>query len=279
MDRSFLFVPAHRETLIIKAIASAADTLIFDFEDSVPDGTIKDDARRIYQEYKDAANQRHAVWVRVNDPSSGQYADDLQALRIAQPDAILHPKVESRDDFEIRMAQQYSEGVTSRGAALIESPSGVANIADICRSRFIHAVVYGNEDYEAELFCLRPQRTSEMLVARGSIALHAKANRILAIDTVTVDFKDETLLEERIDTAVRLGFDGKLCLSPKEIAPVNRAFSASAEQIADARKILELNHAAKLIGHGVSIEDKTFVGPPMVKKAKRLVSEAGGEGK
>lgn len=275
MNRSFLFVPAHRDTLIKKAIASEADTLVFDFEDSVPGNTCKDDARRAYQEYKDAANQSHIVWVRVNSPASGQYADDLRAMQDFQPDAILHPKIESRDDFEIRMAEQYSKGITSRGAALIESPAGVANIAEICRSHFIHAVVFGNEDYEAELFCLRPQRTSEMLVARGSIALHAKANGVLAVDTVTIDFHNKELLEERVDTAVRLGFDGKLCLSPKELEVVNYAFSPSSEDVAEAHRILELGRAALREGKGVSIASNTFVGPPMVKKAKRIIAKSG----
>lgn len=276
MNRSFLFVPAHRENLIEKAIGSQADALIFDFEDSVPDGVSKQEARRIFQKYRAAAGAEHSVWVRTNSPDSGLYRDDVKALAEAPPDVVLHPKVESRDDFEIRMAQQYSAGITSRGAALIESSAGVANIAEICRSHFIHAVVFGNEDYEAELFCLRPQRTSEMLVARGSIALHAKANGVLAVDTVTIDFHDRALLEDRVDTAVRLGFDGKLCLSPKELEVVNNAFAPSPEDIAEAHKILELNRIALSEGKGVSNASNTFVGPPMVKKAQRIIATSGG---
>lgn len=279
MNRSFLFVPAHRENLIKKAIVSQADALIFDFEDSVPDGVSKQEARYLFQKYGPGARVEHSVWVRTNSPEADLYRDDLKAMTETQPDVVLHPKVESRDDFEIRMAQQYSVGITSRGAALIESPVGVANIAEICRSHFIYAVVFGNEDYEAELFCLRPQRTSEMLFARGSIALHAKANGVIAVDTVTIDLHDRAMLEERVDSAVRLGFDGKLCLSPKELELVNNAFAPSHQDVEKAHKILELSRIATSEGKGVSNASNTFVGPPMVKKARRILAKSGGNKK
>ncbi|WP_300056775.1 CoA ester lyase [Sulfitobacter sp.] len=276
MHRSFLFVPAHQENLILKAIGSEADTIIFDLEDAVPEGEFKQSARASFQKHVKAAQKQHTVWVRVNGPHSVYFDDDLKAMHPAQPDAILHPKIDCRDDFEIRMAAQYAAGITSLGAALIESPKGVANISDICRSHFLHGVVFGNEDYEAELQCLRPQRSTEMMIARGHIALHAKANEVLAVDTVTINFKDQAHLKEHIDIAVRLGFDGKLCLSPKELRVVNEAFAPSAEEVSDSYRVLALHQAASNAGRSVSQASGKFVGPPMVKRAKWLISKSEG---
>lgn len=276
MHRSFLFVPAHKEALIEKAIKSSADTIIFDFEDSVPESDHKQEARDLYQKYLSEARKTHVVWVRMNDPASDFFHGDLKSMKSAQPDAILHPKIDSRDDFEVRMAAQYATGVLSLGAALIESPKGLANIAEICRSHFIHSVVFGNEDYEAALLCLRPQQISEMLIARGSIALHAKANGILAVDTVTINFKNEKYLTEQINSAVRLGFDGKLCLSPNELGIVNAAFTPTTEELSEMHRILELHHVASSAGSGVSQVSNTFVGPPMVRRAKRIIAKFGG---
>lgn len=188
------------------------------------------------------------------------------------PDVILYPKVETRDDFEDRMALQYSVGLTSKGAALIGSPLGLVNISEIAKSKFISALIFGNEDYEAEIFSRTGQTAADILPVRATIAINAKANDLLAIDTVTIDFKNEDLLRDQISSAVRLGFDGKLCLSPREIKVVNELFSPTKQEIAEANKILELNELSIKNGSGVALMSSKFIGPPMVKKAKKLIS-------
>lgn len=273
MNRSFLFVPAHKEKLILKAIQSNADTLIFDFEDSVPDLQSKSSARKLFQSYAEAAAERHEVWVRVNESESNYFKDDLECIADVQPSAILYPKIDTRDKFELGLLKQYGLGIISQGMALVECPRGVTNIADICQSNFISGVVFGNEDYEAELFCLRKQRPIEMLTPRSLIALHAKANNILAIDSVTINYDDKELLSEQINSGVRLGFNGKLCLSPKEIDLVNTAYQPTAKEFENAKRIIMQFEKQAANGSGVSKIDGVFTGPPMVKWAKQILNK------
>ena len=267
-----MFVPSHNENLINSALKSEADILIFDFEDSVPLGDLKQKARQLYNNFYRVAKTKFTIWVRVNDVKSDQLNNDFKALLEFAPDVILYPKVETRDDFEDRMALQYSLGLTSKGAALIESPLGLVNISEIAKSKFISALIFGNEDYEAEIFSRTGQTAADILPVRATIAINAKANDLLAIDTVTIDFKNENLLRDQISSAVRLGFDGKLCLSPREVKVVNELFSPTKQEIAEANKILELNELSIKNGSGVALMSSKFIGPPMVKKAQKLIS-------
>ncbi|GAG87988.1 unnamed protein product [marine sediment metagenome] len=168
--RSLLFVPAHREDLIEKALKSEADALIFDLEDSCPE---KFHAKGIENIKKyPTVFPWQKKFVRVRN-SNDWYLTDYC-------DSIINPKTENIL-------------IPDNSFALIESARGImysGTIAECCKG-----LIFGNEDYLADTGC------SDYSFARGMVVNAAKAAGVLAIDSVFVDIKDNTGFEAECDKA------------------------------------------------------------------------------
>ena len=112
-----------------------------------------------------------------------------------------------------------------------------------------------------------------MLTARSLIAMAARANEIIPIDTVHINVHDLEHLEENLKLVKKLGFEGMLILHPKEISLVHKYFSPSSTEVAQAKSLLALAKASYAEGKGVSVISGTFVGPPMVAAAKKVLTK------
>ena len=160
--------------------------------------------------------------------------------------------------------------------ALIETPGAVMNIQEICTAcpERLVAVAFGCEDFMTELGGKHDSDYDSIFTARAMIAMGAKANNVIPIDTVHIRVHDLEDLERNLIIGRNLGFEGMLVLNPKEIPLVHQYYSPSSEEVDWATEMLQLSDEAVALGKGVAVKDNKFIGPPMVKMAKDIIKKA-----
>jgi citrate lyase subunit beta/citryl-CoA lyase len=293
--RSLLFVPGDSERKQAKALASAADALILDLEDSV-DVTQLPVARLRVRELLRSGSSRSGqqLWVRVNALSSGRMLEDLVAvmgeLGEGAPDGIVLPKVSL--PYEIAEAAHYLAALEVRGGRALgstqliviatETPRGMLSLprylesvpADPGVAERLTGLTWGSEDLGAALGVtarvdVSGAHTFVFQMARSSCLLSAVALGVQAIDGVHVDFRDGAGLERELANARRDGFSGKLAIHPDQIRAINAAFTPTDAEIARARRIVALFAASP--GAGVVSLDGQMIDRPHFIQAQRIV--------
>lgn len=278
--RSLLFVPGHNERLLSSAARSDADVLLLDLEDSVQPVENKHLAReRIKTSVTSQTLRRHLVIPRVNDRESGHLLRDVWELTIDGVDGFMYPKSKKGEDVyffdKLLETIEYEKGMpigTFKIIPLIETAAAVLNAQDICRaSQRVIAIAYGCEDFVADLGGTHDANGQSLFTPRALIAMAARANDVIPIDTVHINVHDLEDLEKNLRVARNLGFGGMLVLHPKEIPLVHKYFSPSDEEVAEAREMLRLYDEAQREGKGVAVMNGRFVGPPMVIAARKTI--------
>lgn len=278
--RSLMFVPGHNERLLASAARSDADALLLDIEDSVEPVENKQVARdRIREFVTDPGAKRHLLFPRVNDRESGQLLRDVHQLTIEGVDGFMYPKSRKGGDVyffdKLLETIEYEKGFpigTFKIIPLIETAAAVVNVQEICQaSQRVIAIAYGCEDFIADLGGIHDSQGQSLFVPRALIAMAAKANGVVPIDTVHIHVHDLEDLEKNLAVAKNLGFEGMLVLHPKEIPLVHKYFSPTGQEVQEAKEMLALHRSAVLDGKGVAVMGGRFVGPPMVISARRVV--------
>ena len=276
-----MFVPAHNETLIESALRRDADVLLLDIEDSVQPTENKQIARDNIIKYLKAGKfDNRVIFPRVNDRESGHLLQDIYQLALEGVDGFLYPKAKKGEDIyffgKLLETIEYEKKLprhTFKIIALIETPGAVMNIQDICTAcpERLVGVAFGCEDFMTELGGQHDSEGQSIFTARAMIAMGAKANNVVPIDTVHIRVHDLEDLEKNLILSRKLGFEGMLVLNPKELPLVHQYYSPSEEQVQWAKEMLELSEEAVKQGKGVAMKDNKFIGPPMVKMAKDIL--------
>jgi citrate lyase subunit beta/citryl-CoA lyase len=228
--RSVLFVPANRPQLASKAVAAGPDAIVLDLEDAVP-AAQKDDARSLLGDAVAAIDGAAPVLVRVNPVASEAFAADLAALP-SGVDGIMVPK------FDAVSHRATVARVTHLPViAGIETVLGVAD-ARVLLEPPVVACYFGAEDYVADLGGTRTAGNAEIATARALVAMAARLARIPALDLVTIDFNDDARFTAEARDARALGYAGKLCIHPRQVALANDAFLPTDEEVAWATRLL-----------------------------------------
>jgi len=150
----------------------------------------------------------------------------------------------------------------------------VLNAQEICQaSERVVAIAFGCEDFVSDLECFHDKEGQSIYVPRALIALAARANNVIPIDTVHIDVHNLEDLEKNLILAKNLGFEGMLVLHPKEIELVHKYFSPTEEEYKDALEMLNLFEESQKENKGVAIKDGKFIGPPMVIAAKKIINK------
>lgn len=284
--RALLFMPGDSRRKIEKGAASGVDSVIMDLEDGVAISQ-KDAARReIAQALGEVDFGRSEKLVRVNPAGSPFFADDLDAVLPARPEGIVLPKVESAEDVAVVdsriRAEETAHGWTPDGIALIaivETAMGVVNLREIAASvrdtPRLQALVFGAEDLAGDMGAVRTAEGWEGLYARGAVVLHAKAFGLDAIDTVYIDFNDEAGLTAQARRALEMGYTGKLAIHPRQVEPIQRVFTPSADEVAAARRLVEAHAAAQAAGIGAIQIDGRMIDMPLIRAAERVLARDG----
>jgi len=280
--RSKLFVPGIRPELFAKALASEADGLSFDLEDSVPDEA-KSRAREhlaALLESTELRSSRKRVVVRINPLRSIHFYQDVAQLVGPGVHWINLPKVESADDVLLAVAAleraEASNGVEApiRLLVNIETPKGLRMSATIASA---HPRVVGLQLGLADLFApFGIDRTDAKNVHALMLAMRLSAAEagVLACDAAFTDVQDSVGFVAEARMARALGYVGKSCIHPRQIALANEVFSATLAEVEAAQRIVEAAVRAAARGHAAFMVDGRMVDVPLLERARAVVAEA-----
>ncbi|WLR50655.1 CoA ester lyase [Bacillus tianshenii] len=279
--RSLMFVPGHKLKLIESAIKTDADVLLLDLEDSVQPRVNKQIARdNIVHFVRNNKFSNRRIFPRINDRESGELLKDISQLTIEGVDGFVYPKSNIGQDIyfidKLLETIEYEKGFpigTFKIIPLIETASGVLHAEEIsAASDRVIAIAFGNEDYLTDIQGVNDETASTIFTARSMIAMAARSQNVIPIDTVHIKVHDLEDLERNIQIAKKLGFEGMLVLHPKELELVHKYYSPTEQEIIEARKMIEAFEESERNGSGVAIVDGRFVGPPLVKNAYKVLS-------
>lgn len=278
--RSLMFVPSHNEKLMTSASKSKADVLLLDVEDSVQPYSNKQLARDTILKYLNSGvfNSKK-IFPRVNDRESGELLKDIMQLSVEGVYGFMYPKSKKGDDVyffdKLLETIEYEKGLpigTFKIIPLIETASAVMNVQEIClASPRVIAIAYGSEDFIADVEGVHDLEHKSLFTPRALIAMGARAAGVIPIDTVHIRVHDLEDLEKNLVVSKNLGFEGMLLLNPKEIPLVHQYFSPTEQEIKNAKEMLVLSDQAQKAGEGVAIINGKFIGPPMIKSAKKIL--------
>jgi citrate lyase subunit beta/citryl-CoA lyase len=273
--RSLLFAPGSKPDVLRKLPRTGADGVVLDLEDAVaPSG--KDEARTTVAAVAAELIAEHPtlrVLVRVNAVPTGWFNDDVADL----PDgltAVVVPKLESAAQVEsvgVALRQEGRGGLPI--VAGIETGAGVWHVDEILGPA-VRAVYFGAEDYVADIGGVRTTSNTEVLYARSRVALAARLSGALALDQIVPAFGDDAAFRADANEGRAIGYRGKLCIHPVQVALAHEVFTPSAGEVERARALLEAYDEAQARGESVLAFEGQMVDEPLARQARAILDAA-----
>ncbi|MFN7053945.1 HpcH/HpaI aldolase/citrate lyase family protein [Hyphomonas sp.] len=268
--RSLLFVPGARPDRFAKAAAAGADTIIIDLEDAVLPAD-KDSARAAVLDWVAvAAPEAGTIGVRINSPRTAYGCADIAAFAgspaLARLAFLMVPKAETGVDLEI-VTEALGSGIPL--IAVVESGRGLAEVSAVA-AQAKGGVLFGGADYSASLGADLADWDA-MITPRALISAASAAAGVPAYDVPYLDVKDEAGLGDYTARARRMGFSGRACIHPDQVAAVNAAFTPTEAEIADARAIIASLNAST---GGAVLHKGKLVDRPVILAAERVLARA-----
>ncbi len=284
--RVALFAPGVNARVMTKAMASGADAVILDLEDSVPVAA-KAEARSLVAKAIDTEGGRPsvpAIHVRVNGVATGLLGDDLEAVVRPGLEVILLPKAETVE--EVRHCASHLERLEITRAMKpgtveiilqVESALGVYRCFDLLKaSPRVAGSCLGSArdgDLQTDLGCSWSIEGTELLFSRSKVLLETRAAgaHLYPLDGVFSDLNDEAGLIADSRLSARLGYVGRTVIHPKQIAPVREAYAVSDAEAAYYQKVVAEFETAEKSGVGAITVEGKLVDYAMYQRAKRVL--------
>jgi crotonobetainyl-CoA:carnitine CoA-transferase CaiB-like acyl-CoA transferase/citrate lyase beta subunit len=280
--RSKLFVPGSRPELFEKALRGDADAISIDLEDAVADDR-KDEARAHVARFLRSPAARASgkvIIVRVNAIGSAHVEADVMAVAQGALALLNLPKAESAADIgacaRLLARAEAANGVTRpiRILANIESAAGLRNAYAIASA---DARVAGLQLGYADLFephGVARRNRDNVHAAMFALRMAAAEAGVFAYDGAFPDLRDADGYRAEAAMARQLGFWGKSCIHPSQVALANAAFDADAAELAHAQRVVAAAGAAQAAGLAAFTVDGKMVDPPFVRRAEAIVAAA-----
>ncbi|KAL1657228.1 hypothetical protein SLS61_000272 [Didymella pomorum] len=296
--RACMYVPASSQKMLEKSFAMHADNVTYDLEDSVAPSlkaSARSNLRSILSKPRPAGIKE--MCVRINSVDSGLALDDLtEVLQGEHLDAIMLPKCESAADLHFvtdvirhlsftrhpaspTPSSSNSSAQPVRIIALIESARAIQNLKEICAaSPYLDGLVFAAEDFAKDMSLTRTPSLTEFLYARSAIATAARAALLPStIDLVCTSYRGDAglrTLEEECLNGKGMGFNGKQCIHPSQIAVCHRAFSPGEKEVEWAARVVIADEKADKAGRGAWTLEGKMIDVPVVKKARAVLRHA-----
>ncbi len=280
--RSMLYVPSYNEKFIVKAAESDADAIIFDLEDSCPLEKEEEGRAFIRQYLNSGLFAGRQLLIRINELGTDSLKKDLELLQFPGLLGLMPPKVSSVEEmreFDRLVSEKEAEYGLEAGSVkftpLIETAGAVVNLDAIAQaSPRIIALTFGGEDYLDSVWGVHANPPTAFDVPRALIVQVARKNGILPIDTPYLDLKNEEGFRREEKISADMGFAGDLLVNPRQIPWANEVFSPSPEEIDHARRVVAAVAETAKAGGSIAVLDGKMIGPPMRKRAEKVVALA-----
>jgi citrate lyase subunit beta/citryl-CoA lyase len=284
--RSMLFVPGDSEKKLAKAFSTQADALILDLEDSVSPERLPLARQMVCAYLSDHPRGQQAVWVRINPLLTELALHDLAAVMPGRPDGILLPKSLNAQDMvkldHFLSALETREGI-ALGTTLIipiatEVPGALFELNSYAgASHRLAGMTWGAEDLATAVGASSNKTDNGEFdftyqLARSMCLLAASHAQVQAIDTLSVDFRDEAALRKDVLRARQAGFTGKLAIHPDQVLPIHAGFQPTPAELTHAQRIVDAFAQAQ--GAGAVQLDGRMVDKPHLTQALRLLQLA-----
>jgi citrate lyase subunit beta/citryl-CoA lyase len=286
LNRSFLFAPGNVARRVEKALGLEADAVIVDLEDSV--AVHEKEQTRPWVAEALARQRKGRGYVRVNAPSTPFCYGDLVAILHKGVDGVVLPKVESAADLHaidwLMAALERERGIAEGSIDLmpqIETAAGVQRIDRIVQARHLRPyrgpwrvkrVAFGAADYGYELGLAPTLDEPELADARARVVLASRAAGMEnPIDSPWFHFKEAEAFQRALERSRRGGFQGRLCVHPDQLGPVNRAYLPSDEELARAERIVAAFREAEARGAAAIQVDGQMIDYPVVHRAQAVI--------
>lgn len=264
--RSLLFVPGSRPDMIAKLHRWRPDAAVIDLEDAVPSAG-KDMAREAGLAAAGALDlPGTAVLVRINPAGSPWFSDDLRAVARAHVHGVVLPKYSALAGLvEVRAALKPAALIV----AGVETGRGVASCRDLL-ARGVDAAYFGAEDYIADLGGYRTDAGLEVLYARSEVMLACRLAGIGAIDQAVTAIRDGSRFSADAEAGRSLGYTGKICVHPAQVALAHQVFTPSPAEVEHARAVLRLGQ-----DQGVGTVNGLMVDDVHIRMARQVLARSG----
>jgi len=272
LRRSILFVPGGHQQRIEKSAAIPADVLVFDLEDAVPSSE-KDNAREIVFAALRTIDfgQRQCI-VRINDVSTNWFQDDMAALSEIDNCAIMLPKYQAISD--IAKLEAVQQGNKKQVFGIIETALGVLKVAELAQKlQTTDALCFGHVDFAADMGLANNDSShGSVYHARCQVALAAHAYGVSAMDNISLEVRDDEVIQRETVEGLNLGYQGKLCIHPRQVAIANEVYTPTEQQVSKAKSILEQWEEVKAGGEGVFTFENKMVDLPVIHVQQTILA-------
>ncbi|TCL08542.1 (3S)-malyl-CoA thioesterase [Shimia isoporae] len=268
--RSVLYIPGSKDRALEKARGLPVDAIIFDLEDAVaPDE--KENARATLAAALEQGGYGSRMRiVRINGLDTQWGEADAKAAAAMDCDAVLLPKVESTSQLDALASLIGNKPIW----AMMETPRGMLNAAEIAAHPQLTGFVMGTNDLAKELQTRFRADRLPMMAGLGLCLLAAKAEGIVIVDGVYNAFKDAEGLKVECDQGRDMGFDGKTLIHPAQVDVANAAFAPSEEEIDLAQRQISAFEEVEASGQGVAVVDGKIVENLHVVTAREILAKA-----
>jgi citrate lyase subunit beta/citryl-CoA lyase len=278
--RSLLFAPAVRPDFIEKLPARGADGVVIDCEDATPPNAKAEARANARSLAPKIAGKGSLVFVRVNSVTSEWFADDVRDGLCEELAGIVVPKLERTEQLDEALRALANAGYPQLGVvAGIETALGVADVRDLLAHPVVAAAYFGAEDFIADMGGVRTDDSQEVLFARSQVARAGRLAGVPTLDQVVVDFRNDALFAREVRDARAMGYRGKLCIHPGQVAIANEGFLPSEEEIDFARRLLHAYEKASASGLAAIDFEGQMVDEPLASRARQILAAAEGEEK
>jgi citrate lyase subunit beta/citryl-CoA lyase len=286
LNRSFLFAPGNHARRVEKALALGADAVILDLEDSV---AVADKAAARGPVAEALARPRECRgYVRVNAASTPFCYGDLVETVHESVDGVVLPKVESAADLHaidwlianLERERGLGEGTIDL-MPIVETAVGVHRVDRILQARSLRPypgpwrvkrIAFGAGDYANDVGLTPSLDEPELDDARARLVLASRAARMEGpIDSPWFKFKDAAAFARSLERSRRTGFQGRLCIHPDQVEPVNAAYLPSEEEVARAERIVAAFKEAEAKGSAAIQVDGQMIDYPIVYRAQAVL--------
>lgn len=278
MIRSYLFTPAHRAGLVARAHERGADAILLDLEDSVPRDRKQAARDGLADTVSTLVAQDMPVIVRVN-ADLGECVRDLEAAILPGVEAIMVPKVIGAD--HLRLIDDYLSLLERQNKvqdrqigliALIETTEALLHASVIARSTpRLKALAFGTEDFSTDCGCL-PSAAALQPAAQSLIwAAKSAGLEAIGLPASIAEIDNVDLFRTSVELGRSIGFDGVMCIHPRQVGVVNSVFAPNADEINYATRVVEAYETAVGQGLGAIMLDGKMIDLPIVVRAQAML--------